>query len=222
MHLNSELIFRKHGVPFFKDQDKILEIGPAGSPSEYQKVVNNPKIVWHTIDFADTTFINSSTDNLTYKLTSPYKFPVEDKTYDIVLSGQVIEHVEKIWEWLKEIKRVTKDDGLIVTVNPVSWPYHEAPIDCWRIYPNGIIALAEEVGLDVVFCKTESLEIENLQKLDKKIKYIPGRSYNYTEANSTIERKISWNKFVRKLPFFRTFEIPIEVAFDTISVLRKK
>jgi len=76
MHLNSELLFRKYAVPFFKDKIKVLEIGPAGFPSAYQKIIGNTNIEWHTIDFEDTIFIESAVHQLTYKLNSPYDFPV--------------------------------------------------------------------------------------------------------------------------------------------------
>ena len=42
---------------------------------------------------------------------------------------------------MKEVARVVKPDGLVITIAPVSWPYHAAPIDCWRVYPAGLNAL---------------------------------------------------------------------------------
>ncbi|MDR3715406.1 MAG: methyltransferase domain-containing protein [Puia sp.] len=222
MHLNSELLFKRYGALHFKDNIKVLEIGPAGLPSAFQKVINNPTIVWHTIDFADTTFINSSVNNLTYRLTSPYSFPIDADSYDIVLSGQVIEHVEKIWVWLEELKRVTKKNGLIITINPVSWPYHEAPIDCWRIFPSGMDALANHLNVKKEFSLFESLEIEQLLRKDPLCKTIPGRSYNYEVSDDKINSIVRWNKTIRRIPYLRRFEIPIEVSYDMISILRKE
>ena len=98
MHLNSELLFHKYALPFFREGMKVLEIGPAGYPSAYQKIVDNPTITWHTIDFDNTTFIDNAVSELTYTLNNPYSFPIDDNSYDVVLSGQVIEHVEKIYE----------------------------------------------------------------------------------------------------------------------------
>jgi ubiquinone/menaquinone biosynthesis C-methylase UbiE len=43
---------------------------------------------------------------LTHVATSD--FPVEDERYDVVISGQVIEHVRKIWVWMREVSRVCK------------------------------------------------------------------------------------------------------------------
>jgi SAM-dependent methyltransferase len=222
MHLNSELLFRKYLLSYFTDNLKVLEIGPTFGQSSYQNIVNNFLIEWHTIDFETSQFIGSSVKSLTYKLKSPYSFPIKDELYDIVLSGQVIEHVAKPWIWLKELKRITKPGGYIITINPVSWPYHEAPIDCWRIYPSGIAALAEETGLLVELCLFDSLEKGQILTRDSFSKFIPGKSYNYTSDSKNIVITIRWNKFIRHIPFLKKFlNMPIEVAFDCISILRK-
>ncbi len=221
MHLNSELLFRKYALPYFLPNLKVLEIGPAGFPSAYQKIVGDDSITWHTIDFSDTTFIENAVDQLTYRISSAYDFPVEENKYDIILSGQVIEHVQHIWHWVKELKRVTKVGGRIVTINPVSWPYHEAPLDCWRIFPEGIKAIAEINELKVKECIFESLEIEKILKYDRKSKFIPGKSYNYERSVNQLKKQIYFNKLIRNIPFLKTLEQPIEVSFDTISILGK-
>lgn len=222
MHLNSKLLFNKYATPYFKNGIKILEIGPSGSPSVYQKEINNPTIEWHTLDFVDTSFIGNAVNNLTYSITSPYSFPIADNVYDIVLSGQVIEHVQDIFSWLKEIRRIVKNGGVIITINPVSWPYHEAPIDCWRIYPSAIEVLAEKTELNIKLLLFESLEVEYIKKLDANSTFIPGKSYNYTFSEATLKKRIRWNKFIRKIPSIgKDLIFPIEVAFDTISILAK-
>ncbi|MFN4972690.1 MAG: methyltransferase domain-containing protein [Bacteroidota bacterium] len=222
MHLNSELLFRKYFPKYFKSNIKVLEIGPAGIPSAYSKIVNDSTIQWDTLDFDSTKFIASSTSKLTYKITEPYDFPVPSDTYDIVLSGQVIEHVQEIWTWMNELKRVTKKNGLIITINPVSWPYHEAPIDCWRIFPSGITALAKYCNLEVVHCTFESIELEQLLSKHKYIPRIPGKSYNYGKSTFYTKSVILWNRIVRLIPFVKKIiTIPIEVSYDTISILKK-
>jgi SAM-dependent methyltransferase len=221
MHLNSELLFKKYAIPYFGSNIRVLEVGPTGFPTAYQNLVGGENRVWETIDFASTTYIGASTDKLTYHLTSPYNFPIDDNTYDIVISGQVIEHVEKIWTWLKEIKRITREGGYIILINPVSWPYHEAPVDCWRIFPRGISALSEEVDLTVLECYCESLEIPQILLKDPKSKFIPGESYNYQGSIATLNRLIKFNQVIRQIPFLKNLERPIEVAYDTISILKK-
>lgn len=224
MHLNSELLFKKYGVPHFDGKVKVLEIGPSSYPSPFQKLVNDDTIQWDTIDFVDTNSIDDAAfENLTYKLQSPYEFPIADETYDIIVSGQVMEHVDKIWLWMKELKRITKKGGKIITISPVSWPYHEAPIDCWRIYPSAAIALADEVGLDVSLAIFESLEDAELRKKDARVCTIPGRSYAYNYFPGHLKKILKWNRYIRMIPRAGIYlQVPIEVAYDNISILQKR
>lgn len=222
MHLNSELLFKKYRSDFFKPGIKVLEIGPSGIPSTYSKIVNDPSIQWETIDFEDTIYIESSPSKLTYTIKDPYSFPIPDNTYDIVLSGQVIEHVQEIWKWMWELKRITKRSGIIFIINPVSWPYHEAPLDCWRIFPSGMEAIAKYCELEVAMSLFESEEKKQLLAMDSKIITVPGKSYNYSNSVNKINRIIRWNRFLELFPTaIHDLKVPIEVSYDTISILRK-
>lgn len=221
MHLNSKLIFEQYAKKYFKDGKRVLEIGPSGFPSVYQNLIGNQNLIWHTIDFDDSIHIGESAQSrLTYKLTDPYQFPIDSESYDIILSGQVIEHVGLIWRWIKELKRVLKPGGIIITINPVSWPYHEAPIDCWRIFPDGIKSLAFENDLKVVECLFDSLEKDEIFKRDKHAVFIPGKSYAHEYPGRKLAYIIFWNKFIRRIPIFKNYlQVPIEISYDTLSVL---
>ena len=213
MHLNCELIFKKYGSPYFKDNLKVLEIGPAGIPSIFNKIINNSTITWHTLDIA-------SYEGLTYSSEDEYNYPIPEDSYDIILSGNVIEHVKHIWKWMRELKRISKKEGSIIIINPISWPYHEAPVDCWRIYPEGMKALCEEVGLNVKFCFWGTLEKELLNNMPS----YPGMSYSYGYHPGYIKYikyVMKWNKFVKWLPKFRALQIPLPIAYDMITVASK-
>ena len=175
----------------------MLEIGPDGFPSTFQKMTSIEEIRWETLDICDSP-------SLTFAGCQMYSFPIENDTYDIVLSGQVIEHVARIWQWMRELARVTKPNGLVITINPISWPYHEAPIDCWRIYPEGMKALCEDAGLSIEKTFWGSLEQPKFRR------DMPGRSPEF-------QPKI--------LRFFFSiaglFGFPVEKSFDTITIARK-
>ena len=72
--------------------------------------------------------------------------------YDIVVSGQVLEHVRRPWRWIHQLTAVCRPSGLIWICAPNTWHYHEWPIDCWRVWPEGMRALFEDAGLDVLEC----------------------------------------------------------------------
>jgi SAM-dependent methyltransferase len=151
MHINSTLLFEKYCKKLFAPNDLVLEIGPNKCPSTYNEIVGLSSIDWQTIDLVPN-------NSLTYIANSEYSFPIPDNTFDIVLAGQVIEHVRKPWIWIKELARVAKKGGYVVIINPASWPFHQAPIDCWRIFPDGMRALYEEAGLHVELSEMATLE----------------------------------------------------------------
>jgi hypothetical protein len=201
MHLNSELLFKRYAKPFFNEGLKILEIGPDHIPSTYQIITSNDSLVWDTLDIYENV-------NLTYCARDEYSFPIPDNHYDIVLSGQVLEHVKKVWAWMKELARICKTGGLVITINPVSYPYHEYPIDCYRIYPEGMKALYEEAGLNVILSVCESLEAPTYGG------FISGASL---EFQKTLRGKI-WrmlNVSLGKLGW------PVARTYDTITIGKK-
>jgi hypothetical protein len=197
MHENSVLLFSRYALPSFAEGMKVLEIGPDAFPSTYRKMVTVPNLVWETLDIYDSP-------KLTYPKSDVYHFRIPDNQYDIVLSGQVIEHVAHIWRWMAELNRITKPGGLVITINPVSWPYHEAPIDCWRIYPEGMKALSEDSGLVVEQSFWGCLESPHVRHV------VPGRSL---QQQPKILKVFS--------PILARFGGRVEKSFDNITVARK-
>lgn len=210
MHQNSILVFRKHLLRFFNDGAHVLEIGPDGNPSTYRREVT-ADVTWSTADLASQVddqgrlrWGAARGTDLTYRMTSDYAIEAPDGTFEIVISGQVIEHVRKPWLWVPELARVCKPGGLVLTVNPVSWPYHEAPIDCWRIYPEGMRALCEDAGLIVELSLFESME-------PRPRAWYPGKSYDAGRG----PRGRALNRVKAMIGY------PLTIAFDTITVARK-
>jgi len=150
MHRNSILLFKNEAMHLFTNDQRILEIGPS-LPSPYKDLVSNPLIRWETLDIYQSPNLTFVADNL-------YSFPIPSQTYDIVLSSNVIEHVKDIWLWMPEVARITKLGGLIITISPLNWGFHEYPSDCWRIFPDGMVSLYNHSGIKMVRCISGSLE----------------------------------------------------------------
>lgn len=201
MHLNCLLLAEKYAKHLFKDGLRILEVGPDGVPSSLRKKYFKESMQWDTIDiFPDEKF--------TYVATNEYSFPIENDSYDIVVSANVIEHVKKIWRWMPELARVTKKGGHVITINPVSWNYHAYPVDCWRIYPDGMQSLYEDSGLEVEVSVFENLESEHLlHKKYNEFKLWPGATL------------ASGNMRIKKLKYMLGY--PVTAALDTITVGKK-
>ena len=197
MHTNSKLLFARHSLDLFRPGMRVLEIGPDDFPSSYRSLVADCSITWDTLDCHGDV-------RLTFAGTPEYTFPIPAGAYDIVLSGQVIEHVRKPWLWIRELARVCRIGGFVITINPVSWPYHEAPIDCWRAFPEGMRALYEDASLEVLLSSWESLEATQFRR------HIPGRS---PECQPRLLRTA--------YGILGRFGFPVERAYDTITIGRK-
>jgi SAM-dependent methyltransferase len=75
-----------------------------------------------------------------------YPFPLEH--FDVVISGQTIEHVPDIYKWIRELERILKVGGLMCVIGPAYFRRHRRgyPVDCWRVYPDGLRFLFEEIA----------------------------------------------------------------------------
>lgn len=199
MHPNSLLVFDKFALPLFRPGHRVLEIGPDGTPSTLQARVGagDRSIQWETLDIDEAP---PGAPKPTFLAHDPYTFPLADGLFDVVLSANVIEHVPKVWRWVPELARVCKPGGRVITIAPVSWPYHEAPQDCWRIYPAGMEALYQDAGLRVETSYWGSLEF-------------PGYQHRVPGAAGTWGPRGKLKRAARRL-----LGLPVVCAFDTVVV----
>jgi SAM-dependent methyltransferase len=80
------------------------------------------------------------------------------KQYDVVVSSQVVEHVKKPWLFVKTLANLCNPGGLIYISTPNTIVYHPYPVDCWRVWPDGMRALFDEAGLIEVECYAEGID----------------------------------------------------------------
>lgn len=102
--------------------------------------------------------------NVNIVVKSPYKWnEIDDNFCDIVISGQAFEHIEFPWITMTEIARIVKPNGLICIIAPNGLGLHRTPVDCWRYYSDGMIALAKWAGLEILHAST-NLAPKNAKK----------------------------------------------------------
>jgi SAM-dependent methyltransferase len=169
MHRNCVLLFSKYAKSFFKEGMRVLEIAPDTYPSSLQKLIDVKGLKWETLEVRSRPDMGTA---LTYLSENEYAYPISDEQFDIVLSANVIEHVKDIWIWVEEVARVCKTGGHIITINPISWPFHGEPLDCWRIYPEGMKALHEKAGVDTTLSVFESLDFPKKYSIPYLIKQL--------------------------------------------------
>ena len=122
---------------------KLLDIGCGTKP--YENICNVDKYIGLEIDdegnrqhkFADA-FYDGKT------------MPFKDKEFDSILSNQVFEHVFNPNEFLREINRITKIDGLFLITVPFVWDEHEQPYDYARYSSFGLKYILSENGFEII------------------------------------------------------------------------
>jgi SAM-dependent methyltransferase len=77
------------------------------------------------------------------------QFPVEDGSFDGVLSSQVLQHVFNPDEFLNEVRRVLRPGGTLLLSVPFVWDEHEHPHDYLRYSSFGLRELLVTRGLRV-------------------------------------------------------------------------
>lgn len=89
-----------------------------------------------------------------------------DGTFDVVISGQCLEHVRKPWEWIKQVARLTKPGGFVWIIAPNTFHFHADAHypDCWRVWPDGLRALFDEAGLETVYARFVGIDTFGLAR----------------------------------------------------------
>jgi SAM-dependent methyltransferase len=62
-------------------------------------------------------------------------------SFDAVISGAVLEHLEAPWLFAAEVNRVLKLGGVVYHLAPGAWPAHAQPNDFWRMSAEGMRVL---------------------------------------------------------------------------------
>jgi SAM-dependent methyltransferase len=77
------------------------------------------------------------------------KTTLPDNYADIVLSNQVLEHVDTPEGYLQEALRILKPGGSIILTTHGYWFYHPTPNDYWRWTSAGLRKVVETEGFEV-------------------------------------------------------------------------
>lgn len=220
MHDNSRLVFERYAARFFRPDLRVLEVGADARPTTLQQALGaNAPREWLVAELAsayggggggggDTNVLTHiHAPGIDFPMPTEYEIPAPDESFDVVVAANVLEHVRKPWVWVRELARVCRADGVLVLVVPVSWPFHPAPVDCWRAYPDGMAALIDEIGFTVEVNTTDSLEPIVSRRWFPNTQYGWGRPQR--RWNDVIDRAkavVGW---------------PTPRAVDTITVARK-
>ena len=130
------------------DKISILDVGSYDVNGSYRKIFNDKKYEYHGLDM-------EKGPNVDIVLKNPYDWAeIETESFDVVISGQAFEHIEFFWITMAEMARVLKKDGLLCIIAPNGFKEHRYPVDCYRFFSDGMVALARYVSLETLHSHT--------------------------------------------------------------------
>jgi SAM-dependent methyltransferase len=127
---------------------KILDVGSSsvgGQPS-YRTMFNSTRWKYYGLDI-------HGGDNVDIVAKDLYEWGLEFESYDVIISGQCLEHVKDTKEWIKQVDKYLKKNGIVCIIAPWQWRQHRFPVDCWRILPDGMEFLLKDIcGFKMLEC----------------------------------------------------------------------
>lgn len=157
MHESSMLRMQWFRENFFNDiaangeAITVLDLGSQCVPDQsltYKTLFNNKPFKYVGLDMVEGY-------NVDIVLKNAYCWDeINNDSADVLISGQVFEHVEFPWITISEIARVVKPNGLICIIVPSMQPFHRYPVNCQNYFCDGMIALSKYAGLEVLHAST--------------------------------------------------------------------
>ncbi|MBQ6099355.1 MAG: class I SAM-dependent methyltransferase [Methanobrevibacter sp.] len=157
MHKNSHSKMEWFKNTYLSNSNKldILDVGSLDGKGNY-----NYSDIFKEENWTYTGLDFQAGHNVDTVVTDIYNwFEVEDNTYDVVISGQLFEHLEFFWLTMSEIERVLKPGGYVCIIVPSSGPRHGGNIpNCYLFYEDGLKAMAKYVNLEVLHASVDERE----------------------------------------------------------------
>jgi len=91
-------------------------------------------------------------EEIDFKQGSVYEIPWEDNTFDTSASTEVIEHLDDVPQFIRELKRVTKPEGAIIITTPIR--ITKTPLD-----PEHVVEWFQEEYKELMETYFEEVEI---------------------------------------------------------------
>lgn len=143
MHISSYEIMKKFLSKFDRNSKlKILDVGSLA----YESKLTYRSLMSENWEYTGIDITKGP--NVDVVSEDPYRYPFNDSSFDIIISGQCMEHVPQMWSWMGEMYRLLKVEGSICIIAPSAGKQH-TNLDLWRIMPQGMEFLMSWAGFKI-------------------------------------------------------------------------
>lgn len=133
----SQLIGERIGAQSPPDAS-LIDLGCGDMP--YKAVLERKGIRYVGADIDDGGDVRIAPDG---------RVPLDARSFDVVLSVQVLEHVRDLDAYFTEIRRLLREEGILYLSTHGSWLYHPHPEDHRRWTRPGLVAELDAHGFTV-------------------------------------------------------------------------
>jgi len=143
---NSWLAFRCHAAGLLVPGSAVFEIGP-GNPG--RSVIGR----WclengYEYNWADLNQRGKGVDGF-HRMVGPYAVEAANGQFHAVVSFQMLHNCRRPWLLVPELARLCKPGGVVIISDSMYERENRHPVDCGRIWPDGLKVLLEDAGLGV-------------------------------------------------------------------------
>jgi len=148
---------------------RVLDIGAGDAP--YRELFDHCEYI--TVDWANSPHEDAATVDIASSIDD---LPIEDASFDAVLSTQVLEHVAAPIDVLREAHRVLRVGGALLVTVPFVWEEHEQPFDFQRFSSSGVSHALESAGFADISVRPRNDYFTTLAQLMRNARWAIGRA----------------------------------------------
>lgn len=139
-------LIKRVSKEYFKNES-ILDLGCGTMP--YKKIImDNCQVVKYVgVDIENPIYQKAEKPDLFW---NGFEIPVESSSFDNAILIEVLEHMPKPDNTIKELGRVLKKDGNLLITVPFLWTLHDVPNDEYRYTPFSLKRMLIENGFEIV------------------------------------------------------------------------
>lgn len=150
-----EKFIKKHKNKKFKN---LLDVGSRNVSGTIKN-----QIIKYGLEYTGVDMVKG--DNVDIVMNAHDMKKIKPRSYDIVTCFDTLEHDDKFWLSIIEMKRVLKRGGFLLLGVPSRYcPLHEHPHDYWRFMKDGVISLFddfENVHVEVEYRENQEPQTED-------------------------------------------------------------